>query len=89
MMPSAETDLPLPERLALAQQVFRDHYGACFWSWAPDTVVTEALLPGIAHALRLNGGREHFLLSARLCPSTTYREKYLPRCAPTGTPTAT
>ncbi len=85
--PAAE--LPLAERLALAQAAFDEFYPMCFWSWARDTQVTEAMLPNIAHALRSQGGRRQFLLSAKLCPSTTYRALYLPRFADGEIPTAT
>lgn len=85
--PSGE--LPLAERLALAQAAFDDYYPMCFWSWDPKTRVTEALLPNVAHELRLNGGRRQFLLSAKICPSTTYRKLYLPRYADSEIPTAT
>ena len=81
--------LPLPERLALAQAAFDELFAKCFWSWDPTTRVTEALLPGVAHALRSQGGRREFLLSAKLCPSTTYRKLYLPRFADSEVPTAT
>jgi len=87
--PANGDPLPLAERLALAQAAFAEFYPMCFWSWAPDTRVTESLLPGIAHALRSQGGRRQFLLSAKLCPSTTYRALYLPRYAAGETPTAT
>jgi hypothetical protein len=81
--------LPLPERLALAQKLFEELYAKCFWSWDPQTQVTEAMLPGVAHALRTQGGRREFLLSATICPSTTYRALYLPRFADGEIPTAT
>lgn len=84
--PSVE--LPLAERLALAQAAFEEFYPMCFWSWPPDTRVTEAMLPNVAHALRSQGGRRQFLLSAKLCPSTTYKALYLPRFADGEIPTA-
>lgn len=86
---AAGGELPLAERIALAQAAFDDFYPMCFWSWAPDTRVTEAMLPIVAHALRSQGGRRQFLLSAKLCPSTIYRELYLPRFADSAAPTAT
>jgi hypothetical protein len=86
---AVEEVLPLAERLALAQAAFDDFFPMCFWSWDPKTRVTEAMLPSIAHELRSNGGRRQFLLSARICPSTTYRALYLPRFAGDEIPTAT
>lgn len=82
-------ELPLAERLALAQSAFDELFVKCFWSWDPKTRVTEALLPGVAHALRSQGGRREFLLSTKLCPSTIYKEHYLPRFADSEAPTAT
>ena len=87
--PAAEAELPLAERLALAQAAFDTFFPMCFWSWDPKTRVTEETLPNVAHALRLNGGRSQFLLSAKICPSTIYRARYLPRFADDEFPTAT
>ena len=82
-------ELPLAERLALAQAAFDEFYPMCFWSWDPATRVTEDMLPNVANALRTNGGRRQFLLSKKLCPSTIYRARYLPQYADEETPTAT
>lgn len=76
-------------RLRLAQQTFERFYAMCFWSWPRDTVMTPALLPNVAHALRSYGGRRQWLLSEAICPSTLYKARYLPRYAPDDTPTAT
>ena len=84
-----ETELPLAERLALAQAAFDDFFPMCFWSWDPKTRVTEETLPNVAHALRSQGGRRQFLLSVKICPSTIYRAQYLTRFADDETPTAT
>jgi len=82
-------ELPLSERIALAQRLFEELYAKCFWSWDPKTTVTEDMLPSVANALRTNGGRCEFLLSVKICPSTIYRKLYLPRYADSGIPTAT
>ena len=87
--PAASGELPLAERLALAQAAFDELFAKCFWSWDPKTRLTEAMLPNVAHALRSQGGRREFLLSVKLCPSAIYRERYLPRFADSETPTAT
>lgn len=86
---AAEEVLPLAERLALGRAAFDDFYPMCFWSWDPKTRVTEEMLPSVAHALRSQGGRQQFLLSAKICPSTIYRARYLPRFAADEIPTAT
>ena len=76
-------------RLQLARDAFQRYYAMCFWSWPRDTVITPALLPNVAHALRSYGGRRQWLLSESICPSTLYRARYLPRYARGDTPTAT
>lgn len=78
---AAEGPAPLAERLTHAQRVFDELHAKCFWSWDPRTRITEEMLPSVAHALRTQGGRREFLLSTKPCPSTTYRELYLPRYA--------
>ena len=79
----------LEERLPLARAAFARYYAMCFWSWSRDTVITPALLPNVAHALRSYGGRRQWILSELICPSTLYRARYLPHCARNATPTAT
>lgn len=76
-------------RLRLARDAFERYHAMCFWSWPRDTVITAALLPNVAHALRSYGGRREWLLSESICPSTLYKARYLPRYAPDDTPTAT
>ena len=85
--PSAVTSLD--ERIRLARDAFARFYAMCFWSWPPDTEITPELLPNVAHALRSHGGRAQFILSEQICPSTTYKERYLPRYERDATPTAT
>jgi hypothetical protein len=88
-VPSGEGVLPLADRLALAQKLFDEQYPRCFWSWDRHTRITEDLLPGVAHALRNQGGRREFLLSTKLCSSMIYRQRYLPSSADTAAPKAT
>ena len=79
----------LEERLGLAREVFARRYALCFWSWPRDIEITPELLPNVAHALREYGGRAEVILSEAICPSTLYKERYLPRYARDVTPTAT
>lgn len=79
----------LDTRLALARDAFERFRAMCFWSWPRDILITPDLLPNIAHALRQHGGRAQFILSEKICPSTIYKSRYLPRYAPVATRTAT
>lgn len=74
-------------RLRLAQEAFDRFYAMCFWSWARNTIISPALLPNVAHALRNYGGRQQWLLSEQICPSTLYKARYLPPCEAGETPT--
>ena len=66
---SPDTDkLPESERLALAREAFQRYYTRCFWFMRKDLDISPADLPAIAEGLRKHGGREGFLLAAKLCP---------------------
>lgn len=56
------------ERLQLAHQAFVDYYTKCFWFMRKDLQVGVGDIPEIARGLRLHGGRQGFMLAARLCP---------------------
>jgi len=87
--PSVE--LPLAERLALAQEiVMTPRFRAlCFWNWPELIDVTEESLPGIARALQVHGGRDGFQLGAKLCPTPQSRKKYFDFSGETEIPRAT
>ncbi len=55
-------------RVREARRAFRRFYAQCFWYMPKDMTVTLADLPAIARGLRQHGGREGFLLAAKLCP---------------------
>ena len=55
-----------PDRLTLAQQLYREFYGRCFWHSPPDLVITEDLIPFVIKGLRDHGGRSGFVRSASL-----------------------
>jgi hypothetical protein len=65
---------PLEERLRLAREIVETPKwrALCFWNWPEHIEVSELHLPGIADALRLYGGRQGFLLAAKLCPSSHF-----------------
>ena len=87
----AAGELPLAERLALAQElVATPRFRAlCFWNWPQTIEVSEGALPSIARALQVHGGRTGFRLGAKLCPTPQSRKKYFGFSGTTGTPRAT
>lgn len=54
-------------RVREARRAFRRFQVSCFWSSAPDYLVTEADVPWVAERLRTYGGREGWRLGSRLC----------------------
>jgi hypothetical protein len=54
-------------RLREARRAFRTFYSPCFWYMREDMAITLADVPEIARGLRQNGGRQGFLLAAKLC----------------------
>jgi hypothetical protein len=54
-------------RLREARRAFRRFYARCFWSTPATFVVTEADIPWVAGRLMTHGGREGWLIGARLC----------------------
>jgi len=54
-------------RVREARRAFRRFHSQCFWYLRPDMRVTLADVPEIARGLRQNGGRQGFLLAAKLC----------------------
>ena len=63
-----ENTLSETERLQLTRQAFADFYARCFWYMRRDLEIGVADIPEIARGLRLHGGRQGFILAARLCP---------------------
>jgi hypothetical protein len=88
---AADAALPLAERLALAREIVaKPRFRAmCFWNWPSVIEVSEVMLPGIALALQVHGGREGFKLGAKLCPTPSSRKKHFGFSAKTATPRAT
>ncbi len=61
--PSSPSDA---ERLDLANRLYREYYARCFWHCPRNLVITEALVPMVIAGLRKHGGRDGFILSAKL-----------------------
>ena len=66
--PERQNTLDEIERLQLARQAFADYYARCFWYMRRDLEIGVGDIPEIARGLRLHGGRQGFILAARLCP---------------------
>lgn len=58
-----ETD---DEKMQLAQEAFRDFYAQCFWYLRKDLKLAASDIPEIVHGLRQHGGKDGFLVAARL-----------------------
>ena len=54
-------------RVREARKIFREFYAQCFWFMRPDLRVTVDDIPELVRGLRQNGGRQGFLLAAKLC----------------------
>ncbi len=54
-------------RVREAKKAFRAFHARCFWFMPEDMDVTLEDIPEIVRGLRLNGGRQGFLLAAKLC----------------------
>lgn len=50
-----------------ARRAFRTFHAQCFWYMREDMEVMLADVPEIVRGLRQNGGRQGFLLAAKLC----------------------
>ena len=54
-------------RVREARKAFRTFHAQCFWFMREDVEVALSDIPEIVRGLRLNGGRQGFLLAAKLC----------------------
>jgi hypothetical protein len=59
------TPYTLPERLKLANQLYREYHTRCFWHCLRELEITEKLIPFVVKGLRANGGRRGFILASR------------------------
>jgi len=54
-------------RVREARRAFHKFHAQCFWYLRKDAKITLADVPEIVRGLRKNGGRQGFLLAAKLC----------------------
>jgi len=54
-------------RIREARRLFKRFYAQCFWYMKPDLKITPENIPVLVRGLRQNGGRQGFLLAAKLC----------------------
>ena len=54
-------------RVRETRRAFRTFHAQCFWYMRQDVDITLADVPEIVRGLRQNGGRQGFLLAAKLC----------------------
>ena len=54
-------------RVREARRAFREFYSQCFWYMREDMQITLQDIPEIVRGLQQNGGRQGFLLAAKLC----------------------
>lgn len=54
-------------RIREARKAFRSFHAQCFWYMREDMKITLQDIPEIVRGLRQNGGRQGFLLAAKLC----------------------
>lgn len=68
--PELAAEVPTPqnlqERLELANKLFREYRGQCFWHSPNDLDITEEQLPFVMKGLRTYGGRRGFVLAGKL-----------------------
>jgi hypothetical protein len=63
---TATPDFPA-EKLALAQQAFREFHARCFWFMRRDAEIVAEEVPYLCERLRADGGRRGFQIAAELC----------------------
>lgn len=54
-------------RVREARRAYRRFRTTCFWSYAPDLVITAADVPWVAEQLMRQGDRQAYLVGDRLC----------------------
>lgn len=55
-------------RVREARRAFQRFRVSCFWSYRPDLVIGADDVPWVAEQLRKHGGRDAWVVAARLCP---------------------
>jgi hypothetical protein len=54
-------------RVREARRAFRKYHTQCFWYMAKDAQIKQSDIPEIVRGLKTNGGRQGFILAAKLC----------------------
>lgn len=54
-------------RVREARRAYRRFHTTCFWSYAPDLVITATDVPWVAEQLMRHGNRAAYLAGDRLC----------------------
>ena len=54
-------------RVREAKRAYKAFYAQCFWHLRPDLNITLNDIPEIVRGLRQHGGRQGFILAAKLC----------------------
>ena len=63
-----QNQTPRPaEKLALAQQAFREFHTRCFWFMRLAAEIVAEEVPYICERLRADGGRRGFYIAAEIC----------------------
>lgn len=54
-------------RVREARRAFRKYHTQCFWYMDKDAQIKQSDIPEIIRGLKINGGRQGFILAAKLC----------------------
>ena len=54
-------------RVREARRAFRKYHTQCFWYMAEDAQIKQSDIPEIVRGLKKHGGRQGFILAAKLC----------------------
>ena len=55
------------EKVALAQQAFREFHARCFWFMRADAQIPAEDVPYVCERLRADGGRRGFEIASEIC----------------------
>ncbi len=50
-----------------ARRAYKQYHAQCFWYMPEDAEITKTDIPEIVRGLKKNGGRQGFILAAKLC----------------------
>jgi hypothetical protein len=58
-----------PTKVDEAQRLFREYHARCFWSYQPDSVITEEKIEWVREGLRRHGGMPGWNAAKTLNPT--------------------